>query len=95
MHSCVSLCMAPCITGSADVCQCCTLLMQKEAKRFLGALAKRCQLAGRDTATAPQLYALADDLELAVPDMEAFLGELNDAGARTPSLPKTKCILKA
>ena len=60
----------------------CYSLPQKEAKRFLGALAKRCQLAGGNTVTAPQLYALADDLELAVPDMEAFLGELNDAGAR-------------
>ncbi len=54
--------------------------LQKEAQRFLAALAKRCALAGSATVTAAQLYACADDLELAVPSMDAFLAELNDAG---------------
>ncbi|KAK9914958.1 hypothetical protein WJX75_002939 [Coccomyxa subellipsoidea] len=53
---------------------------QKEARRFLGALAKRCQLAGSNLVTTAQLYALADDLDLAVPDTGAFIGELNEAG---------------
>ena len=53
---------------------------QKEAKRFLGALAKRCHLAGSNVITTAQLYSLADDLDLAVPDTEAFIGELNEAG---------------
>ncbi|EIE22419.1 hypothetical protein COCSUDRAFT_56102 [Coccomyxa subellipsoidea C-169] len=55
--------------------------MRKEARRFLGALAKRCQLAGSNLVTTAQLYSLADDLDLAVPDTGAFIGELNEAGA--------------
>lgn len=58
---------------------------QKEARRFLGALAKRCQLAGSNLITTAQLYSLADDLDLAVPDTGAFISDLNEAGAR--SLP--------
>jgi DNA helicase MCM8 len=54
--------------------------MQKEARRFLGALHKRCQLAGSNIMTVAQLYAIANDLDLAVPDMETFMQELNDAG---------------
>ncbi|CAL8468614.1 g8154 [Coccomyxa elongata] len=53
---------------------------QKEAKRFLGALAKRCQLAGSNLITTAQLYSLADDLDLAIPDTDTFIGELNEAG---------------
>ncbi|KAK9824829.1 hypothetical protein WJX81_003431 [Elliptochloris bilobata] len=53
---------------------------QAEAKRFLAALAKRCQLSGSAQVNVAQLYSLADDLELAVPDMLAFIADLNDAG---------------
>ncbi len=55
---------------------------QAEARRFLGALAQRCQAGGGALVSAAQLYALADALELAVPDTPAFIAELNDAGAR-------------
>ena len=54
---------------------------QAEARRFLGALAQRCQGGGGALVSAAQLYALADALELAVPDTPAFIAELNDAGA--------------
>lgn len=62
--------------------------VQKEAKRFLGALCKRCQLAGSDLVSIAQLYALADDLDLAVPDMEAFIEQLNDAGKEADCVGK-------
>lgn len=55
--------------------------MQAEARRFLGALAKRCQLSGSALVSTAQLFALADDLELAVPNMSDLIAELNDAGA--------------
>lgn len=64
---------------------CCGWREQKEARRFLGALAKRCQLAGSNLVTTAQLYALSDDLDLTVPDTGAFIGELNEAGAVTLS----------
>ena len=67
------------------------LCLQKEAKRFLGALAKRCGLAGSAVVSVAQLYALADDLELGVPDFEAFLADLNEAGALGPL--QTSCTL--
>ena len=53
---------------------------QSEAKRFITALEKHCQLANTNTLTVSQLYALASDINLAVPDMESFIEQLNDAG---------------
>ena len=54
--------------------------MQSEAKRFMAALEKRCQLASSSKVSAAQLYALGDDINLTVPDMEIFIDQLNDAG---------------
>ena len=55
--------------------------LQSEAKRFLAALEKRCQLAGSSEVSVGQLYALGSDINLTMPDMEAFIGQLNEAGA--------------
>lgn len=55
--------------------------MQAEARRFLSALAKRCQVSGSALVSTAQLFSLADHLELAVPDMSGLIAELNDAGA--------------
>ena len=60
--------------------------MQSEAKRFVTAMEKRCQLANTDRLSVSQLYALASDIHLAVPDMEGFIEQLNDAGGPCPSL---------
>lgn len=62
-------------TQKSSMCQ------QAEAKRFLGALAKRCELSGSSLVSMAQLYALADNLELNVSDTAAFVADLNDAGA--------------
>ena len=54
--------------------------MQSEAKRFMAALEKRCQLASSSKVSVAQLYALCDDINLTVPDLETFIDQLNDAG---------------
>ena len=54
--------------------------MQSEAKRFMAALEKRCQLAGSSEVSAAQLCALGSGINLSVPDMEAFIDQLNEAG---------------
>lgn len=54
--------------------------MQSEAKRFMAALEKRCQLASSSMVSVAQLHALGDDINLAVPDIETFIDQLNDAG---------------
>ncbi|CAM6114355.1 unnamed protein product [Calypogeia fissa] len=54
---------------------------QKEAKRFLNALQQRADL--RQDAvitTAVQLYSIADEIELKVKNLEAFIENLNNAG---------------
>lgn len=65
---------------------------QVEARRFLGALAKRCQLSGSTLVNTAQLFTLADDLELTIPDMSDLIAELNDAGALAQAKhPHTCC----
>ena len=61
------------------------MTIQSEAERFLAALEKRCQLAGSSKVSAAQLHALGTSINLSVPDMDAFIEQLNDAG--TPVLP--------
>ena len=50
------------------------------------AMEERCQLANTDRLTVSQLYALASDIHLAVPDLESFIEQLNDAGGPCTSL---------
>ena len=54
--------------------------LQAEAKRFLGALAKRAEMKGSELFSIEELFDMADTLELNVPDMSAFIDMLNDAG---------------
>lgn len=56
------------------------LAMQSEAKRFMAALEKRCQLASSSEVSAAQLCALGSSIDLTMPDMEAFIDQLNEAG---------------
>lgn len=58
----------------------CKVAVQSEAKHFMAALEKRCQLAASCEVSVGQLYALGDDINLAVPDMEVFIEQLNEAG---------------
>ena len=46
----------------------------------MAALEKRCQLAASCEVSVGQLYALGDDIKLAVPDTEVFIEQLNEAG---------------
>lgn len=54
--------------------------MQAEAKRFLGALARRAQVEGRALFSVAELYEVADALELQVPNTADLITELNDMG---------------
>lgn len=54
---------------------------QAEAKRFLGALARRAEELHNDGLfPVEELYSLADALELQVNSMHEFIQQLNDAG---------------
>ncbi len=63
------------------------LRMQSEAKRFLAALEKRCQLAGSSEVSVAQMHVLGTKINLSVPDMDAFIEQLNDAGTRVLFTP--------
>lgn len=54
--------------------------MQAEAKRFLGALSKKAELKGSEQFAIEELFDVADILELNVPDLSAFIDQLNEAG---------------
>ena len=54
--------------------------VQSEAKRFMTALEKRCQLVGSSEVSVAQLHAIGGDINLTVPSMEAFIEQLNEAG---------------
>lgn len=53
---------------------------QGEAKRFLGALARRAEAEDRALFSIAELFSIADDLELNVPDTREFIESLNEAG---------------
>ena len=59
--------------------------MQAEAKRFLSALSKKAELKGSEQFSIEELFDIADILELNVPDLTAFLEQLNEAGQPTSS----------
>ena len=54
--------------------------LQAEAKRFLGALARKAELQGKEEFTVSELFDVADLIELGVPDLSDFIDQLNDAG---------------
>ncbi|CAM6118553.1 unnamed protein product [Calypogeia fissa] len=53
---------------------------QKEAKRFLNALQQRADLRQDALITTAELYSIADEIELKVKNLEAFIENLNNAG---------------
>ena len=59
--------------------------MQSEGKRFVTALEKRCQLMGSSEVSVAQLHALGSKINLTVPDIDAFIDQLNEAGTTVPS----------
>ncbi|CAL5221646.1 g3873 [Coccomyxa viridis] len=63
---------------------------RSEAKRFLVALEKRCQLAVTSEVSVAQLHALGININLSVPDMDAFIDQLNDAGAPLLLVPSMR-----
>ena len=58
----------------------CLRSWQAEAKRFLGALSKKAELKGSELFAIEELFDIADILELNVPDLTAFIDQLNEAG---------------
>ncbi|EFJ34946.1 hypothetical protein SELMODRAFT_405992 [Selaginella moellendorffii] len=53
---------------------------QKEAKRFLNALQRKSDLQEKAVFNVSELYVIADDISLNVPDLEMFIENLNNAG---------------
>ncbi|POO01589.1 Mini-chromosome maintenance protein [Trema orientale] len=62
---------------------------QKEAKRFLSALNKQSELQQKDCFSISEIYSLADRIELRVPDIDAFVDNLNNVGYLLKKGPKT------
>ncbi|KAK6943754.1 MCM, AAA-lid domain [Dillenia turbinata] len=62
---------------------------QKEAKRFLSALNKQSELLQKDSFTISEIYTLADRISLRVPDIDAFVDNLNSVGYLLKKGPKT------
>ncbi|XP_057865260.1 probable DNA helicase MCM8 isoform X2 [Cryptomeria japonica] len=53
---------------------------QKEAKRFLSALQRRSELQQKACFSVSELYLLADEISLRVPDVDMLIENLNSAG---------------
>ncbi|KAM6593385.1 hypothetical protein CsatA_001088 [Cannabis sativa] len=68
---------------------------QKEAKRFLSALNKQSELQQKDCFSISEIYSLADRIELRVPDMDAFIDNLNSVGYLLKKGPKTYQVLSS
>ncbi|XP_062117205.1 probable DNA helicase MCM8 [Humulus lupulus] len=68
---------------------------QKEAKRFLSALNKQSELQQKDFFSISEIYSLADRIELRVPDMDAFIDNLNSVGYLLKKGPKTYQVLSS
>ena len=64
--------------------------LQAEAKRFLGALSKKAEMKGSELFAIEELFDIADTLELNVPDLTAFIDQLNEAGWQ--ALKKTSVL---
>ncbi|MQL79610.1 hypothetical protein Taro_012044 [Colocasia esculenta] len=62
---------------------------QKEAKRFLSALHKQSELQQKDCFSISEMYSLADRISLRVPDIDAFVDNLNSVGYLLKKGPKT------
>ena len=56
------------------------LPLQAEAARYLAALRRQAQARGNALFKVSELFTTADTLDLSVPDMHAFIEELNYAG---------------
>lgn len=57
-----------------------SLLRQAEATRYLAALRRQAEAKGSALFKVSDLFSTADSLDLAVPDMHAFIEELNYGG---------------
>ncbi|WCJ34583.1 minichromosome maintenance 8 [Euphorbia peplus] len=79
--------------GFVDFARSGGMSQQKEAKRFLSALNKQSELQQKDTFSISEIYSLADRIGLRVPDLDAFVDNLNSVGYLLKKGPKTFQIL--
>lgn len=56
------------------------LCLQAEAQRFTAALQRRAAQQASSEFEVSELFDVADAIELAVPDLTAFIDQLNEAG---------------
>ncbi|KAI5054214.1 hypothetical protein GOP47_0030893, partial [Adiantum capillus-veneris] len=68
---------------------------QKETKRFLNALQRQSEVQQKATFTLSELCCLADDIDLRVPDIDAFIENLNAAGYLLKKGPRTYQVLSS
>ncbi|KAJ7562309.1 hypothetical protein O6H91_03G063600 [Diphasiastrum complanatum] len=68
---------------------------QKEVKRFLNALQRKSELQQKALFSISELYVLADDISLNVPDLESFIGNLNNVGHLLKKGPRTYQVMSS
>jgi len=66
--------------GCVDFARSGGMSQQKEAKRFLSALQKKSELQQNACFPISELFILADEISLKVPDVDALIDNLNSAG---------------
>ncbi|KAH7437197.1 hypothetical protein KP509_05G060500 [Ceratopteris richardii] len=68
---------------------------QKETKRFLNALQRQSDMQQKASFTLSEMCCLADDIDLRVPDIDAFIENLNAAGYLLKKGPRTYQVLSS
>ncbi|WOL04368.1 putative DNA helicase MCM8 isoform X1 [Canna indica] len=81
--------------GYVDFARSGGMSQQKEAKRFLSALNKQSELQQKDCFSISEIYSLADKISLRVPDIDAFVDNLNSIGYLLKKGPKTYQVVSS
>ncbi|XP_068668987.1 probable DNA helicase MCM8 isoform X1 [Aristolochia californica] len=81
--------------GFVDFARSGGMSQQKEAKRFLSALNKQSDLQQKDCFSISELYSLADQISLNVPDIDTFIENLNSVGYLLKKGPKMYQVLSS
>ncbi|XP_038988371.1 probable DNA helicase MCM8 [Phoenix dactylifera] len=81
--------------GVVDFARSGGMSQQKEVKRFLSALHKQSELQQKDCFSISEIYSLADRISLRVPDIDAFVDNLNSVGYLLKKGPKMYQVLSS
>ncbi|XP_031474928.1 probable DNA helicase MCM8 isoform X1 [Nymphaea colorata] len=81
--------------GTVDFARSGGMSKEKEAKRFLNALHQQSEIQHKDCFSVSEMYTLADQIGLRVPDIDTFIDNLNSVGYLLKKGPKTYQVLSS